>query len=155
MNSRCKGKVGEREFAALLREHGFDARRGQQFAGGADSPDVVSDALAWLHVEVKRVQNLNLADACVQAQGDCGAKPWVVAHRRNHAPWLITMRAEFFFRLLRGDVPHLDSLAPARSALSGPSPSANSLGRFPSDPNLRGVLPPENKPTEQPKQTEQ
>ena len=127
MNSRRKGKVGEREFAALLREHGFDARRGQQFAGGADSPDVVSDALAWLHVEVKRVQNLNLADACAQAEGDSAGrgapaghkKPWVVAHRRNHAPWLITMRAETFFNF------------------------------------LRGVLPPENKPTEQPKQTEQ
>ena len=70
MNSRQKGKVGEREFASLLRDHGFDARRGQQFAGGADSPDVVSNALAWLHVEVKRVQNLNLTDACVQAEGD-------------------------------------------------------------------------------------
>ena len=46
MNSRAgKGKVGEREFAELLRAHGFDARRGQQFAGGADSPDVVSEAL--------------------------------------------------------------------------------------------------------------
>ena len=105
MNSRQKGKVGEREFASLLREHGFDARRGQQFSGGADSPDVVSDALAWLHVEVKRVQNLNLTDACVQAEGDCGGKPWIVAHRRNHAPWLITMTAETFFRLLRGELP--------------------------------------------------
>ena len=94
MNSRRKGKVGEREFALLLREHGFDARRGQQFSGSPDSPDVVSDALAWLHFEIKRVQNLNLADACAQAEGDCGGKPWVVAHRRNHAPWLITMRAE-------------------------------------------------------------
>jgi hypothetical protein len=101
MNSRNKGKVGEREFASLLREHGFDARRGQQFSGSPDSPDVVSDALAWLHVEVKRVQNLNLTDACVQAEGDCGGKPWIVAHRRNHAPWLITMRAEFFFELIR------------------------------------------------------
>jgi hypothetical protein len=101
MNSRNKGKVGEREFASLLREHGYDARRGQQFSGGADSPDVVSDALAWLHVEVKRVQNLNLTDACVQAEGDSGGKPWMVAHRRNHAPWLITMRAEFFFDLIR------------------------------------------------------
>jgi hypothetical protein len=109
VNSRQKGKVGEREFASLLREHGYDARRGQQFAGGADSPDVVSDALAWLHVEVKRVQNLNLTDACVQAEGDSGGKPWIVAHRRNHAPWLITMRAEFFFRLLRGDVPAMDA----------------------------------------------
>ena len=53
MNSRQKGKVGEREFAALLRVHGFDARRGQQFAGGGDSPDVVSGALRWLHIEVR------------------------------------------------------------------------------------------------------
>jgi hypothetical protein len=116
VNSRQKGKVGEREFASLLREHGFDARRGQQFAGGADSPDVVSEALAWLHVEVKRVQNLNLTDACVQAEGDSAGrgapaghkKPWIVAHRRNHAPWLITMRAETFFQFLRGELPPED-----------------------------------------------
>ena len=111
MNSRNKGKVGEREFASLLREHGFDARRGQQFSGSPDSPDVVSDALAWLHVEVKRVQNLNLTDACVQAEGDCGGKPWIVAHRRNHAPWLITMRSETFFNFLRGELP-LQGTAP-------------------------------------------
>lgn len=108
MNSRNKGKRGEREFASLLREHGFAARRGQQFSGSPDSPDVVSDALAWLHVEVKRVQHLNLTDACVQAEGDCGGKPWVVAHRRNHAPWLITMKAETFFRLVRGELPPPD-----------------------------------------------
>ena len=98
MNSRRKGKVGEREFAALLREHGFAARRGQQFAGGPQSPDVVCPALAWLHFEVKRTQALNLTDACAQAASDCGGKPWVVAHRRNHAPWLITMTAETLFR---------------------------------------------------------
>jgi Holliday junction resolvase len=105
MNSRNKGKVGEREFASRLCEEGFDARRGQQFSGGVDSPDVVCAALSWLHVEVKRVQRLNLADACAQAEGDCGGKPWIVAHRRNHAPWCITMRAELFFDLLRGAVP--------------------------------------------------
>ena len=109
MNSREKGKVGEREFASLLREHGFDARRGQQFSGSPDSPDVVSDALAWLHFEIKRVQNLNLTDACVQAEGDCGGKPWVVAHRRNHAPWLITLRAEFFFDLIREYEPQMNT----------------------------------------------
>jgi hypothetical protein len=101
INSRRKGKVGERAFASLLRENGFDARRGQQFCGSPDSPDVISHALSWLHVEVKRVQALNLADACIQAQCDCGGKPWIVAHRRNHAPWFITMRAEFFFELIR------------------------------------------------------
>ena len=131
MNSRNKGKVGEREFASLLREHGFDARRGQQFSGSPDSPDVVSDALAWLHVEVKRVQNLNLTDACVQAEGDCGGKPWIVAHRRNHAPWFITMSSETFFNFLRGELP-----------LQGTAPVAPRSERE------------ENKPTEQPKQTE-
>jgi len=117
MNSRRKGKTGELEFAKFLRMHGFDARRGQQFAGGNDSPDVVSAALEWLHIEVKRVQNLNLADACAQAEGDQaklgsnGRKKlaWIVAHRRNHAPWLITMRAETFFQLLRGELPPGDA----------------------------------------------
>ena len=132
MNSRRKGKVGEREFAALLREHGFDARRGQQFSGSPDSPDVVSDALAWLHVEVKRVQNLNLTDACIQAEGDAGGKPWIVAHRRNHAPWLITMRAETFFNFLRGELP-----------LQGTAPVAPRSERE------------ENKQTEQTKQQQQ
>ena len=105
VNSRAKGKVGEREFAALLRAEGFDARRGVQFAGGADSPDVVSDVLAWLHIEVKRTQALNLTDACIQAEGDAAGKQWVVAHRRNRAPWLITMKAEVFFQFLRGTLP--------------------------------------------------
>lgn len=113
MNSRRKGKVGEREFAALLREHGYAARRGQQFTGGPESPDVVSQPLAWLHIEVKRVQHLNLTDACAQAEGDCGGKPWIVAHRRNHAPWLITLRAETFFDFLRGTLPPEGTGGPA------------------------------------------
>jgi Holliday junction resolvase len=104
-NSKRKGKVGELEFASLLRDHGYDARRGQQFAGGAESPDVMSNALGFLHIEIKRVQHLNLTDACVQAEGDCGGKPWIVAHRRNNAPWLITMRSETFFQFLRGTLP--------------------------------------------------
>ena len=118
MNSRNKGKVGEREFAALLREHGYDARRGQQFSGSPDSPDVICEELHWLHFEVKRVQNLNLTDACVQAEGDCGGKPWIVAHRRNHAPWLITMRAETFFQFLRGELQPEEQGEHQRSALS-------------------------------------
>ena len=146
MNSRNKGKVGEREFAWLLREHGFDARRGQQFSGSPESPDVVSDALAWLHVEVKRVQNLNLTDASVQAEGDCGGKPWIVAHRRNHAPWLITMRAEFFFELLRQFEPQISTPHP------GPLPDRGGEG---GKISAAHVASPENKPKEQTKQQEQ
>lgn len=124
MNSRTKGKRGEREFAALLREEGFDARRGQQFAGGAESPDVVSEALGWLHVEVKRVQHLNLTDACAQAEGDAAGKPWIVAHRRNHAPWLITLRAETFFQLLRGDLPPAGTAIVPPHISEPPAPAA-------------------------------
>jgi Holliday junction resolvase len=108
MNSRNKGKVGEREFAALLREHGFDARRGQQFSGSPDSPDVVSEALAWLHVEVKRVENLNLAEACAQAKRDAGGKPWIVAHRKNRGPWFITLESDALYEVLRQLLSHFD-----------------------------------------------
>ena len=108
MNSRNKGKVGEREFAELLRSHGFDARRGQQFAGGTDSPDVVSTALDWLHIEVKRVQHLNLADACAQAKRDSGGKPWIVAHRKNRGPWFITLDSDALYELLRQSLSHFD-----------------------------------------------
>ena len=105
INSRAKGARGEREFATLLREQGYDARRGQQFSGSPDSPDVVSTALAWLHIETKHVEQLNLIAACAQAERDGGGKPWVVAHRRNGTPWRITMSIETFFQFLRGTLP--------------------------------------------------
>ena len=57
MNSKQKGGRGEREFAAFCREQGYDAKRGQQFQGGADSPDV--KGLPGIHIEVKRVERLN------------------------------------------------------------------------------------------------
>jgi hypothetical protein len=156
VNSRRKGKVGEREFASLLREHGFDARRGQQFSGSPESPDVVSDALAWLHVEVKRVQNLNLTDACVQAEGDCGPvapaghkKPWIVAHRRNHAPWLITMKAEFFFDLIREFEPRRRGGAEENGTDSTPLGNTSSVLQTPSpqrgEGGAHGVTRPTNK----------
>lgn len=90
------------EFAGWLRDQGFAARRGQQFSGSPDSPDIVT-SLPY-HVEVKRVEKLNLIDATVQAEGDCGGRPWIVAHRRNNAPWLVTLKAEEFIKLVRAAV---------------------------------------------------
>ena len=49
MNSRDKGKRGERMAAKKFREHGFDTRRGVQYQGGPDSPDVVGPE--GLHIE--------------------------------------------------------------------------------------------------------
>src|SRR4051812_24979913 len=103
MNSREKGKRGERQWRDELRAQGFHARRGQQFCGGAESPDVVCDQLPWLHFEVKAVERLNIEDAMKQARRDAGQKIPIVAHRRSFRRWLLTMDAETFFRLLRAD----------------------------------------------------
>ena len=117
MNSREKGKRGERQWRDVLRAHGYMARRGQQFAGSPDSPDVVCDELKWAHFEVKHVEHLNVYDGMAQAQRDArgksrnaetlkaeiGVRVPFLCHRRNFWPWLVTMTAETFFRLLRGD----------------------------------------------------
>jgi len=127
MNSREKGKRGERQWRDELREHGYHARRGQQFSGSAESPDVVCDELGWAHFEVKAVERLNIEDAMEQARRDCqqistphpcplpdrggeggdsrGPKIPVVAHKRSHRPWLVTMDAETFFKFLDGTLP--------------------------------------------------
>ena len=228
--SREKGKRAERQWRDEFRAHGYTARRGQQFSGSPNSPDVVCDDLPLYHFEVKHVEHLNLSAAMAQSRRDAGGptasagnrgKIPIVAHRKNYWPWLVTMDAERFYRLLqrdltgewatrmaaefspaqacgevdwlrcatagkrinihelmrvtrraadkrvpvvahrdrdgrwlvtitavdffkflRGDLPNLDSLAPARSALNGPPPAADSFRRLPSDSNLRGVLPP-------------
>jgi Holliday junction resolvase len=101
INSRSKGARGERMWRDELRAAGFTARRGQQFAGGTDSPDVVVEELKGLHQEVKFVESLNLIAATEQAKRDGGGKPWIVAHKKNRTPWLVTMDAELFFRLMR------------------------------------------------------
>ena len=121
MNSRGKGKRGELEFAAFLRQHGIDARRGVQYAGGVDSPDIVSEALAWLHIEVKRVEVFNLAKACAQAARDSAGKPWIVAHRRNRKPWFITMDADACYRLLHRNIPFFDFTMPSGILCWSPS----------------------------------
>ncbi|MBI5386783.1 MAG: hypothetical protein HZA90_19095 [Verrucomicrobia bacterium] len=105
MNSRDKGQRGERQWRDELRANGYAARRGQQFCGSPESPDVVCDDLPWVHFEVKLVERLNIVEAMEQARRDGGGKVPIVAHRRNFTPWLITMRAETFFDLLRGGLP--------------------------------------------------
>jgi len=95
INSRAKGARGEREWAQWLRDNlGIDARRGQQFAGGTDSPDVIG--LNGTHAEVKRVEKLNISNAMTQAERDCGDNLPYVAHRTNGEAWLITIRARDF-----------------------------------------------------------
>lgn len=98
--SRTKGKVGEREVAELMRSHGFPARRGVQYQGGPDSPDVVG--LDGFHNEVKRTEAFRLYPALEQAKTDrkSGDIP-VVWHRANGRPWVVVLDAEDFLTLVR------------------------------------------------------
>ncbi len=73
--SRDKGKVGEREVAALL--PGF-------------------------HIEVKRTEKLNLEAALAQADVDCGGNTPVVFHRKSKNGWVVIMRAGDFLKMVRG-----------------------------------------------------
>jgi hypothetical protein len=92
--SRRKGKVGELAAAEELRRlFGVEARRGQQFHGGGDSPDVVT-SIAGVHLEVKRCEALSLYTAVDQAVADAGEKVPVVLHRRNHKPWVAIVRLD-------------------------------------------------------------
>ena len=82
--SRQKGKRGERECAAeLAAVFCCQARRGVQYQGGPDSPDVVLAGID-VHVEAKRVEALNVYKALEQAKADAGeGKTPIVWHRRN------------------------------------------------------------------------
>ena len=99
--SRDKGKVGEREVAALLREHGFDGKRGVQYKGGVGSADV--EGLPGFHPEVKRVEKFNLYKAMDQADADRdpAATP-IVFHRSNSREWVVVMKASDFFSKFGG-----------------------------------------------------
>ncbi len=105
MNSREKGKRGERQWRDELRANGYVARRGQQLAGSPDSPDVVCEDLPWIHFEVKVVERLNVQEAMDQAIRDRGGKVPIVAHKRGFRQWLVTMEADTFFEFLRGALP--------------------------------------------------
>lgn len=101
MNSREKGKNGERELAQILRAYGFEARRGQQFSGANGDPDVVG--MSGVHIECKRVEKLNIYEAMAQSINDARiSETPVVMHRKNREEWLVTMRLGDFIKLYRG-----------------------------------------------------
>lgn len=101
MNRKQKGARGEREWAAFCRQQGYDCRRTAQYCGKTgDAADVVG--LPGVHVEVKRVEALNVDKAMAQAIRDSAGQAFpIVAHRKNNAEWLVTMRADDWFKLYR------------------------------------------------------
>lgn len=94
-----KGADGERELAALLRERGYSIRRGGSLSFGT-VPDLIG--LSGIHIEVKRVERLNVPAAFRQAQRDSerfrdGAP--ALFHRRSREPWLVTMELKDWLKL--------------------------------------------------------
>ena len=86
--SKQKGKRGERDAAAAVQAAlNIDARRGQQFAGSEESPDIVT-GLDKIHIEVKRTESFRMWDALTQAEDDAGSKVPMVLHRKNKKRWV-------------------------------------------------------------------
>lgn len=100
INSRQKGARAERLLASKLREYGYEARRGCQYAGKNGDADV--EGLPGVHIECKAVQRLNVLDAYDQSRRDArpGEIP-VVMHKKDYTPWYVTLSLEDFLRLYR------------------------------------------------------
>ena len=94
INSKKKGSRGELEFANWLKDKfKLKARRGQQFSGGEDSPDVICEDLPDIHLEIKRTERLHLYDAIEQASRDSGTALPLVFHRKSRKPWVAILDA--------------------------------------------------------------
>lgn len=133
-NSRAKGCRGERDGAAAWSQvMGGAARRGRQFAGSPDSPDIVTD-FPGIHIEVKRTERGNPYSWLNQAIADAGAdKCPLVLHRRNNQEWIVIARLT--------DVPRLAAEVTAK---------AQGLGGGAIPDSLPGAgLPPASQPDEQ------
>lgn len=111
--SKDKGKRGERDWAKFCREHGFECRRAQQYAGGTESADVVG--LPGLHVEVKAWETITTEDIrkfLAQAIRDnAGSKNIpIVAHKEDYRKWYVSMEtADFvhmFMEALNESIPY-------------------------------------------------
>ena len=104
INGKKKGKNGELEVVRLCRAQGYATRRSAQYCGNNEegAADVVG--LPGIHIEVKRVEHLNLDDALAQASRDAGKTTGnipAVFHRKNGTGWKVTMGANDWFRLYR------------------------------------------------------
>jgi hypothetical protein len=100
-SQREKGKRGERAAAEVLRALGFtDCRRGRQYAGHPDAPDVVG--IPGAHLEVKVRQAGNVTRWLEEAAEDGGPERVpLVMHKRNGEVFKITFFASDIWRLYR------------------------------------------------------
>lgn len=97
MHSKRKGAVGERLAAESVREHWGpayrEARRGVQYKGGPDSPDLAE--LPGIHAEVKVRKALSVAKFMDQAQDEAADEDVpVVLMKAWRTGWFVMIRIE-------------------------------------------------------------
>lgn len=104
INSKQKGKQGELELSHILQSFGYNTRRGQQYCGANGDADIVG--LPHIHIECKRVENLNIYQAVEQAKSDAKSEELpAVFHRKNRKEWLVTMPLKDWVKLYNKEVP--------------------------------------------------
>lgn len=123
MNSKQKGARGERMLAAELTRAGFLARRGVQYQGSCDSPDIVCPDLARWHWEVKFTEQCRLCDWLNQVEMDRNGKPYIIAWRRRRGPWIALLDLSALLELIKASL-RQTALAPAapNNLTSQPTP---------------------------------
>ena len=102
-NSKQKGNRAERELLEILRPWGAE-RHDQRYIGGKGNPDIGAVIAGHpCHVEVKRVERLNVHAAYQQAQRDAENAVPMVCHRRSREPWLVTMELGDLLTMIGGE----------------------------------------------------
>lgn len=98
MNSRDKGARFERELAGMLRDYGYDARRGQQYCGVNGNADVIG--LPGIHIEAKRVERLNIYDAMSQSKREAKEDEIpIVMFCKNYCKTLVVIEFDDFMEM--------------------------------------------------------
>lgn len=103
MKSQRKGRGGEIELSKILNDNGIPAAPGNAMNFGT-VPDVVG--VEGIHVEVKRVEKLNVHEAMNQSIRDAekfGDGLPALFHRRNRSQWLVTMQLDDWLKLYKGE----------------------------------------------------
>lgn len=103
-SSKRKGKIGELEVVNLLKAAGYNAHRSVQYCGRTGAAaDVVG--LPGIHIEVKRVEKLNLKKAYEQAVNDSKENSNnvipAIFHRQSREPWMVTLSLQDFLDLMK------------------------------------------------------
>lgn len=113
INSKQKGKRGELEFCKECEKYGIQGvYRTAQTNGKLEQSLADCEGLTGIHVEVKRVESLNIDKAMEQSIRDLKTKKEkrlpAVFHRKDRKPWKTTMLFEDWVKLYKSWVKDKD-----------------------------------------------